>query len=68
VWTGLFVANILSFAISIPRKFYSIQMVYAFMHLPKAFFGIFIALFNMRGATKTFIHTPHTNDESEKIN
>tara|TARA_B110000091_G_C13771322_1_gene456829 strand:- start:330 stop:1511 length:1182 start_codon:yes stop_codon:yes gene_type:complete len=68
VWTGIFVANILSFAISIPRKFYSIQMVYAFMHLPKAFFGIFIALFNMRGATKTFIHTPHTNDESEKIN
>jgi cellulose synthase/poly-beta-1,6-N-acetylglucosamine synthase-like glycosyltransferase len=66
VWTGIFVANIVSFAISIPGKFYSMQMVYAFMHLPKAFFGIFIALFNMRGATKTFIHTPHTNDESEK--
>ncbi len=68
VWTGIFVANIVSFAISIPRKFYSVEMIYAFMKLPKAFFGIFIALFNMRGATKTFIHTPHTNDESEKIN
>jgi cellulose synthase/poly-beta-1,6-N-acetylglucosamine synthase-like glycosyltransferase len=62
VWTGLFVANILSFAISIPGKFYSLQMIYAFMQLPKAFFGIFIALFKMKGATKTFIHTPHNND------
>jgi cellulose synthase/poly-beta-1,6-N-acetylglucosamine synthase-like glycosyltransferase len=62
VWTGLFVANILSFAISIPGKFYSLQMIYAFMQLPKAFFGIFIALFKMKGTTKTFIHTPHNND------
>jgi cellulose synthase/poly-beta-1,6-N-acetylglucosamine synthase-like glycosyltransferase len=62
VWTGLFVANILSFAISIPGKFYSVQMIYAFMQLPKAFFGIFIALFKMKRATKTFIHTPHNND------
>lgn len=65
VWTVLFVANILSFVISIPRKFYSLNMLKAFTHLPKAFFGIFIALFKMGGATKTFIHTPHTNDISE---
>lgn len=65
VWTALFIANILSFAISIPRKFYTIELFYAFMHLPKAFFGIFIALFKMRGATKTFIHTPHSNDEEK---
>jgi hypothetical protein len=25
---------------------------------PTAFFGIFITLFKMKGATKTFIHTP----------
>jgi hypothetical protein len=35
------------------------------MQLPKAFFGIFITLFKMKGATKTFIHTPHTNDDTE---
>jgi cellulose synthase/poly-beta-1,6-N-acetylglucosamine synthase-like glycosyltransferase len=63
VWLVLFVANILSFAISIPTKFYTVQLFYAFMLLPKAFFGIFIALFKMKGATKTFIHTPHSNDE-----
>jgi cellulose synthase/poly-beta-1,6-N-acetylglucosamine synthase-like glycosyltransferase len=68
IWTVIFVANILSFAVSIPRKFYTMQMIKAFMQLPKAFFGIFMALFKMRGATKTFIHTPHTSDESEKIN
>jgi cellulose synthase/poly-beta-1,6-N-acetylglucosamine synthase-like glycosyltransferase len=62
VWIGLFVANILSFAISIPGKFYSVQMIYAVMQLPKAFFGIFIALFKMKRATTTFIHTPHNND------
>tara|TARA_B100000809_G_C15134808_1_gene530098 strand:+ start:2069 stop:3256 length:1188 start_codon:yes stop_codon:yes gene_type:complete len=65
VWTVIFVANILSFAISIPGKFYSLQMINAFMQLPKAFFGIFIALFKMGGANKTFIHTPHTNVESD---
>jgi cellulose synthase/poly-beta-1,6-N-acetylglucosamine synthase-like glycosyltransferase len=68
VWTALFIANILSFLISIPIKFYSIQMVHAFMQLPKAFFGILIGLFKMRGANKTFIHTPHTNVESEDTN
>jgi cellulose synthase/poly-beta-1,6-N-acetylglucosamine synthase-like glycosyltransferase len=62
VWTALFAANILSFAISIPSKFYTRQLFYAFMQLPKAFFGIFITLFKMKGATKTFIHTPHNND------
>lgn len=66
VWTALFVANILSFVVSIPGKFYNVQLFSAFMQLPKAFFGIFITLFKMKGATKTFIHTPHTNDESEK--
>jgi hypothetical protein len=55
-----FVANILSFAISIPSKFYSVQIFYAFMQLPKAFWN-FITLFKMK-ATKTFIHTPHNND------
>lgn len=68
VWTGLFIANILSFAISIPGKFYTVDMIYAFMKLPKAFIGIFISLFKMRGATKTFIHTPHTNNEAENPN
>lgn len=68
VWTGLFIANILSFVISIPRKFYSVKMINAIMYLPKAYFGIFIALFKMRGANKTFIHTPHSNDETDNIN
>ncbi|MFS4416473.1 glycosyltransferase [Maribacter sp. 2307ULW6-5] len=68
VWAGLFVANILSFAISIPRKFYTKQMLTSFLQLPKAFVGIFFALFKMRGATKRFIHTPHTTDVSENIN
>lgn len=65
IWTGIFFANIISFAISIPRKFYSTEMIFAFMQLPKAFFGIFIALFKIKGANKTFNHTPHTYVESE---
>lgn len=68
VWASLFAANIVSFAISIPRKFYSRQMFTSFLQLPKAFFGIFMTLFKLRGATKKFIHTPHTTDVSENIN
>ena len=68
IWTVIFFANILSFAISIPRKFYSVEMIFAFMQLPKAFFGIFIGLFKMKGANKTFIHTPHTYVKVEDKN
>jgi len=66
LWTGFFLANIFSSAISIPNKFYSKQMVNAFMLLPKAFFGIFGAfLFNIIGKSKTTTHTPHICIEVE---
>lgn len=68
VWTGIFVTNILSFAISIPRKFYSVEMIHAFMYLPKAFFGIFMALFKIKRVDKNFSHTPHTYVKSENKN
>ena len=68
IWLGLFIANVLSFIISIPSKFYSVQMFYALLHIPKTFFGIFITLFKMQGATKTFVHTPHNSDETENKN
>lgn len=65
VWGVIFIANILSFIISIPTKFYSMDMIKAFLQIPKAFWGIFKALFKLGNANKTFIHTPHTNVESE---
>jgi cellulose synthase/poly-beta-1,6-N-acetylglucosamine synthase-like glycosyltransferase len=64
VWTGIFIAYILSCFISIPRKFYSLQLLYSFIYLPKAFLGIIISLLTTKGSNKKFIHTPHTNIKS----
>jgi len=60
-WLALFFTYIVSCAISIPRKFYSKQMVRSIIYLPRAFFGVLISLFKTKNTNKNFIHTPHNN-------
>jgi hypothetical protein len=45
-----------------------VEMIHAFMYLPKAFFGIFMALFKIKRVDKNFSHTPHTYVKSENKN
>ncbi|PQJ76954.1 glycosyltransferase [Polaribacter glomeratus] len=68
VWLGIFLVNVLSYAISIPRRFYSIEMVHAFMSLPQAFFGVFITLFKASGVNANVGHTTHTYVDEEDTN
>lgn len=60
IWLAMCVGGFLAFLLAIPRKFYNKNLLGAFMRLPKAFFTILFALFKIKGANKTFIHTPHT--------
>ncbi|MDT0605785.1 glycosyltransferase [Croceitalea rosinachiae] len=58
-WFITFIITVLAFALSIPRKYYSISTLKAVLTLPKAFVLMFLSLFKLKGANKKFIHTQH---------
>ncbi len=58
-WLVLFLLSVLSIALAIPLRFYNWQMVKSALLLPKVFIKMFNLLFKLKGANKTFIHTPH---------
>jgi cellulose synthase/poly-beta-1,6-N-acetylglucosamine synthase-like glycosyltransferase len=62
-WLLLFLLTILSMLFAIPRKLYSWEMVRSITLLPGIFLKMFLLLFKLKGANKTFIHTPHTHSE-----
>ncbi len=47
--------------VAIPGKMVNGKMARAIFHLPKAIFTIVLVLFKLKGANKTFIHTPHSS-------
>jgi cellulose synthase/poly-beta-1,6-N-acetylglucosamine synthase-like glycosyltransferase len=59
IWAGLFLLNTISIFVSIPREFYTKQMVVAVASIPMLFVKMFLLLFRLKGANKKFIHTPH---------
>lgn len=60
-WTGLFVIVVITFFLSIPRKFYSLTTLKAVLLLPKGFVLMFLSLLKIKGANKQFLHTKHTS-------
>jgi cellulose synthase/poly-beta-1,6-N-acetylglucosamine synthase-like glycosyltransferase len=58
-WVIFLTMNILAMAFAIPLKYYNWQMVKSILLLPKVFIRMISLLFRLRGANKTFIHTPH---------
>jgi hypothetical protein len=56
--------SILSIAFAIPRQFYSIKLLKSVLLVPKIFVKMFMLMFKLRGANKTFIHTPHGHIEA----
>ncbi len=63
VWLALFTLSILSMIFAIPKSYYSWELLRSILLLPSIFFKMFLLLFKLRGANKTFIHTPHTHSE-----
>lgn len=60
-WIGLFIMVVLTFFLSIPRKFYSMATLNAILLLPKGFFLMFLSLLKLKGANKQFLHTKHSS-------
>jgi cellulose synthase/poly-beta-1,6-N-acetylglucosamine synthase-like glycosyltransferase len=69
-WVLFLLMNILAMAFAIPLRLYNWQMLKSFALLPHVFIKMFNLLFRLKGANKSFIHTPHgvTNVSVDKKN
>lgn len=68
-WIGLFISLCLTLMISIPRRFYADKRLYvALFQIPRAIFGMVIALASIGKAKKSFMVTPHSSKPVEKEN
>jgi cellulose synthase/poly-beta-1,6-N-acetylglucosamine synthase-like glycosyltransferase len=70
-WVLFLLLNVMAMAFAIPIRFYNWQMLKSVLLLPKIFFKMFNLLFKLKGANRSFIHTPHgvtdvTLDEKNK--
>jgi len=68
-WFSIFSLITLSILFSIPKSLYNIKFIYALFSIPMAFITLFLLLFKIKSANKTFIHTQHsiTNNKSDKL-
>ena len=67
LYGGLWVITLAALLVSIPRKFYNLNTLKALKTLPGAFLIMFSLLFRLKGASKTFIHTPHGTTNPSKL-
>ncbi len=61
VFFSLFLLCCLSYLIAIPSSYFNFKTLLAAFRVPQAFVLMIIAMAKSRGATKTFIHTDHSN-------
>ncbi len=68
-WIGLFISLCLTLIISIPGRFYADKRLYiALFQIPRAMFGMVVALASIGKAKKSFMATPHSSKPVEKEN
>ncbi|MCG2616854.1 glycosyltransferase family 2 protein [Terrimonas sp. NA20] len=68
IWSsGLFLLYMITLAIALPRKLVNKQFVSALLSAPKAVLLMVLAVFHIRKANKTFIHTIHTKKEITNV-
>ncbi|MGJ3234242.1 glycosyltransferase [Marivirga sp.] len=59
----LFIAYFLTLVTILPIKFFDRKFAKAILSLPGAFLNMFLLLFKLKGADKTFIHTKHSKKD-----
>lgn len=59
VWVLLLGLNVAAMVFAIPRRLYTMKLVKSVVLLPRLFAKMFLLLFKLKGANKSFIHTPH---------
>lgn len=65
-WFILSGVAILAFVLPIYKRFFDFKSLFAFTSLPIALLMMIKSLFKIRGANKTFIHTPHSHVEVQE--
>lgn len=65
-WLTVLGACLLAFVFSMPLGFYNKQTAEALLYLPKGMFLMLKSLLKIKGANKTFLHTPHGASGSDK--
>ncbi|HET9487318.1 MAG TPA: glycosyltransferase family 2 protein, partial [Chryseosolibacter sp.] len=59
IWISLLGLNILAMVFAVPKRFYNRKLLRSAVLVPRLFIQMFLLLFKLKGANKTFIHTPH---------
>jgi cellulose synthase/poly-beta-1,6-N-acetylglucosamine synthase-like glycosyltransferase len=59
LWYVTLSITLLAFIMAIPIKYYNSKTLRALFMIPRAFFTMFLLLFKLKGANKTFLHTKH---------
>lgn len=68
-WISLFASLCFTLIIAIPKRFYADKRLYiALLQIPRAMFGMMIALASIGKAKKSFMATPHSVKPTEKEN
>jgi cellulose synthase/poly-beta-1,6-N-acetylglucosamine synthase-like glycosyltransferase len=68
LWAGLLMMNVVAMLLGIPGRFYSVKLLKSVMLIPSIFLKMFMLMFKLKGANKTFIHTPHGHIETQPSN
>lgn len=59
VWVTFLAMNVAAMLFAIPRRFYNVKLLKSILLIPRLFIKMLLLLFRLKGANKTFIHTPH---------
>ncbi|HYC86846.1 MAG TPA: glycosyltransferase family 2 protein [Chryseosolibacter sp.] len=63
IWVVLLILNIASIAFAIPARLYNRNLFKSILLVPSIFVKMFMLFFKLKGANKSFIHTPHGHVE-----
>ncbi|MBT1702578.1 glycosyltransferase [Chryseosolibacter indicus] len=59
VWLSLLFLNFLAMMFAIPGRLYNRNLLKSVFMVPAIFWRMFLLMFKLKGANKSFIHTPH---------
>ena len=62
VWLTLLGLSFMAIVLAVPAKFYSVKFFKSILLVPHIFLKMLLLMFKLKGANKTFIHTPHGID------
>jgi cellulose synthase/poly-beta-1,6-N-acetylglucosamine synthase-like glycosyltransferase len=60
-WFALLILNAIAILLAIPKRLYNVQLLKSVLLIPTVFLRMVAVFFRLKGANKTFIHTPHGN-------